>query len=80
MLLSMAIPGLKPSQWAESLMRHTGGNPMFILETLLALIGRDVTALAQPPLTLPAPTQVGVLIERRLTKLSPANDLKPPGQ
>ena len=39
MLTSMAIPGLQPTQWAESLMRHTGGNPMFILETLLALIG-----------------------------------------
>ena len=71
MLTSMAIPGLQPTQWAESLMRHTGGNPMFILETLLALIGHDVTALARAPLTLPAPTQVGILIERRLTKLSP---------
>ena len=71
MLTSMAIPGLQPAQWAESLMRHTGGNPMFILETLLALISRDVTALARTPLTLPAPTQVGVLIERRLAKLSP---------
>ena len=60
-----------PPQWAEPLMRHAGRNPMFILETLLALIGRDANALAQTPATLPAPTQVGKLIYRRLTKLSP---------
>ena len=33
LLKSLALPGLDAHAWAESLARHTGGNPLFILET-----------------------------------------------
>ncbi len=61
---SAAAPG--PSL-ASSLVRHTGGNPLFLLETLkLGLT--DGSLLAG---RLPHPQAVGSLIERRLRQLSP---------
>ncbi len=52
---------------AASLVRHTGGNPLFLLETLkLGLL--DGSLLAG---RLPHPQAVGSLIERRLRQLSP---------
>ncbi len=71
-LESLAIPGFDAAAWAPALTRHTGGNPLFLLETLIALLDRDPAALAAPPSELPAPTQVGQLIERRLSQLGPA--------
>ena len=71
LLDSLAIPGLDASAWAGPLARHTGGNPMFILETLIALLAQGPQALRGAPLHLPAPANVGQLIERRLAQLSP---------
>ncbi len=71
-LESLAIPGFDAAAWAPPLTRHTGGNPMFLLETLIALLDRDAAALAAPPCDLPAPAQVGELIERRLHQLGPS--------
>ena len=69
---SLAIPGFDAAAWAPALTRHTGGNPMFLLETLIALLDRDPAALGGPPRDLPAPAQVGELIERRLQQLGPS--------
>lgn len=66
---SLAIPDFDAVEWAQPLARHTGGNPMFILETLLAMLaggGSAVTSSAR----LPAPAHIGQLIERRLGQLS----------
>ncbi|MBL8326960.1 MAG: AAA family ATPase [Rubrivivax sp.] len=74
LLESLALPGFEPGRWAAALLRHTGGNPMFILETLRHLCsGRDGAALATPSgqAPLPLPADVGSLIERRLAQLSP---------
>ena len=69
LLESLAIPELDVATWVTPMARHTGGNPMFILETLLAMLARGSTRDARH-LKLPAPAHVGQLIERRLDQLS----------
>jgi DNA-binding SARP family transcriptional activator len=72
LLRSLAVPGFDAQAWAEPLARHTGGNPLFILETVRQL-------LADGPLgpaglhgaTLPASLTVERLIEQRLGQLTP---------
>ncbi len=68
--ISLALPDFDARAWAEPLARHTGGNPLFILETLSAALAQDATALRGGVALLPAPGSVGQLIERRLHKLS----------
>jgi DNA-binding SARP family transcriptional activator/predicted ATPase len=63
---SLQLPGLDAAAWAPRLHRHTGGNPMFILETLKQLHGADLEAGR-----LPRSASVGALIDRRLRALSP---------
>jgi DNA-binding SARP family transcriptional activator len=70
LLESLAVPGFDVDGWAEPMARHTGGNPMFILETLLAMLARGGSALDGSRLKLPAPAHIGQLIERRLDQLS----------
>ena len=55
-----------------ALARHTGGNPLFILETLNALLTQEQARLTGNVANLPAPGSVGQLIERRLGQLSAA--------
>ena len=65
---SLALPELDAQALAPQLLRHTGGNPLFVLETLkVALAGR---AEGQA-LKLSIPAGVGQIIERRLALLSP---------
>jgi DNA-binding SARP family transcriptional activator/tetratricopeptide (TPR) repeat protein len=70
LLESLALPDFAPRVWAEPLARHTGGNPLFILETLNALLAQEATRLTGTVANLPAPGSVGQLIERRLGQLS----------
>ncbi len=65
LLQSLQLPGVDAVLWAPRLVRHTGGNPLFALETLKQL---DVSSAA--PTALPQPTSVVALIERRLAQLS----------
>jgi DNA-binding SARP family transcriptional activator/tetratricopeptide (TPR) repeat protein len=64
---SLSLPGLDAQQLAPALLKHTGGNPMFALETLKDLM------LSEAPRDgrLPQPTTVAALIERRLAQLTP---------
>lgn len=75
LLESLALPEFDAARWAAALHRHTGGNPMFVLETLRSLIQRrrqrGATVHAEVPATLPSPEDVGSLIERRLAQLDP---------
>ncbi|HKX41703.1 MAG TPA: AAA family ATPase, partial [Burkholderiaceae bacterium] len=66
---SLALPGLAALQLAPALLRHTGGNPMFVLETLKDVVLSGTSGGADP---LPQPATVGALVERRLAQLSPA--------
>ncbi len=63
---SLGLPDLDGGAIAERLVRHTGGNPMFALETL-----KHVLLAGGTDAQLPRPTSVGALIERRLRQLSP---------
>lgn len=63
---SLALPGLAGPALAPALVRHTGGNPLYMLETLK--LGLHDGSLAQGQL--PRPDQVGALITRRLKRLS----------
>jgi tetratricopeptide (TPR) repeat protein len=70
LLQSLDLPGLDVHGWTEPLLRHTGGNPMFILETLRAVVTQGDAALTLPAGALPAPVHIGELIGRRLQQLS----------
>lgn len=70
LLDSLALPGIDAARLAPALTRHTGGNPLFVLETLRSLLMQD-RSLSDETQRLPAPASVGELIERRLTRLSP---------
>jgi DNA-binding SARP family transcriptional activator len=68
LLASLGLPGLDAAAWAGPLRAHSGGNPLFILETLR-------TAIARPDglnERLPMPGAIGALIDARLARLSPA--------
>jgi DNA-binding SARP family transcriptional activator len=55
------------SDFSARLVKHTGGNPMFMLETIKSLL--ETNQLAQNA-ALPTPTRVGTLIRQRLERLS----------
>ena len=56
---------------AERLARYTGGNPLFVVETVKHLVETGALDSAWPE-RLPPPGRVGPLIQQRLTRLSPA--------
>ena len=72
LLVSLALPDFDVRAWAAPLAQHTGGNPLFILETLSSILAQDASGLAGVVARLPAPGSVGQLIEQRLQKLSRA--------
>lgn len=67
LLLSLQVSGLDAAAWAQRLVRHTGGNPLFALETL-----KQLGSQAGSAALLPQPPSVLALIERRLRRLSEA--------
>ena len=67
---SLGVPQLDAARLAPALVRHTGGNPLFALETIKQILVEG----AQPKgkqAHLPAPSSVGALIGHRLKQLSP---------
>lgn len=54
---------------ADALLRHTGGNPLFVIETLRAALLAGMPLVGQ---ALPRPLGLGHLIDQRLARLSPA--------
>jgi tetratricopeptide (TPR) repeat protein len=67
---SLDLPGVEGARWSPALARHTGGNPLFVLETLRALLAAG--GAPTPDDRLPVPGGVHALIERRLSRLSDA--------
>ncbi len=68
---SLALPGVQGATLAPGLLQRTGGNPLFVLETLKqAWVDRTLAELADVR-RLPRPVAVGRLIERRVAQLSP---------
>jgi len=68
LLGSLALPEVEAQRWTGVLMQHTGGHPLFLLETLRELLRGGVPAAGA--LRLPLPSEVGRLIERRFDRLS----------
>ncbi|MFO1328795.1 MAG: BTAD domain-containing putative transcriptional regulator [Rubrivivax sp.] len=68
LLRSLALPQLDAHTCAAPLHRHTGGNPLFILETLRAL--GPAPTWPTGSVRLPVAVEVGRLIDRRLARLS----------
>jgi DNA-binding SARP family transcriptional activator/tetratricopeptide (TPR) repeat protein len=63
---SLSVPGLDGRALAPVLVRHTGGNPLYMLETLKHALLRGAVIDAG---RLPQPASVGILIESRLKRL-----------
>ncbi|MBC7995603.1 MAG: AAA family ATPase, partial [Rhizobacter sp.] len=78
LLVSLDVPGLDAAEAAPVLLRHTGGNPLYLLETVKVWVTQG-TALPAPgasprgwlSVRLPAVGNVATLIERRIGQLSP---------
>lgn len=65
---SLGLPELDAVALAPPLVRHTGGNPLYALETLKQGLADGTLRAGR----LPTPAGVGALLERRLKQLSPA--------
>ncbi|RKH19834.1 AAA family ATPase [Corallococcus sp. CA047B] len=67
MVAAMGLPGAEAH--AEDLTRYTGGNPLYVVETLKHLLETD-SLQRDWPQRLPPPGRVGPLIQLRLERLS----------
>jgi tetratricopeptide (TPR) repeat protein len=67
---SLCIDGLEASALAVRLARHTGGNPMFLLETIKAMVVQPGALAVAGASRMPAVVSVTDLIQRRITRLS----------
>ncbi|HEY2558831.1 MAG TPA: AAA family ATPase [Caldimonas sp.] len=65
---SLALPEADPARLSAALLKHTGGNPMFALETLKDMVLSGSSGDDR----LPQPGTVATLVARRLLQLSPA--------
>lgn len=68
LLASLELPGFDAAAWAPRVHRHSGGNPVFILETLRAVLGAGESAGDR----LPLPPTLRHLLDARFAQLSPA--------
>ena len=62
---SLNLPDIDAQAVGQRLLRHTGGNPLFALETLKQMLLPGAQGRAMPQ-----PASVGTLIDRRLKQLS----------
>ena len=67
---TLGLPELDVERLAPALLKHTGGNSMFALETLKDLVLSGQAATLAEGARLPQPVSVGALVERRLAQLS----------
>jgi DNA-binding SARP family transcriptional activator len=67
LLESLSLAELDAAQLAPALLRHSGGNPLFALETLKDML---LTGVRSADGRLPQPSTVAALVERRLAQLS----------
>jgi DNA-binding SARP family transcriptional activator/tetratricopeptide (TPR) repeat protein len=67
---SLGLPELDATALAPALLRHSGGNPLFALETLRDMVLSPEGAALGAAGRLPQPRSVAALVERRLGQLS----------
>ena len=70
LIASLALPGLDTPTLAAALLKHSGGNPMFALETLKDMVLAGGHGGAGKAGRLPQPSTVAALVQRRLAQLS----------
>ncbi len=70
LLQSLESPELHQQELSQSISRYTGGNPMFVLETLKELYKNQKVGQKFPD-KMPPPGKIEPLIARRLDRLSP---------
>ncbi|CAM5795982.1 AAA family ATPase OS=Rhizobacter sp OX=1909292 GN=H7306_07515 PE=4 SV=1 [Rhizobacter fulvus] len=70
LLASLELARFEPRRWSRAMTRHSGGNPLFVLETLRALLALGDAAPAPDTDRLPVPAALDALIARRLAQLS----------
>jgi hypothetical protein len=70
LLRSLDLPGLDARALAPAFMQRTGGNPLFVLETLRAWVARGGADFPEGADVLPLPARVTDLIAHRLHRLS----------
>lgn len=68
---ALGLPGIRGAALAPALRRRTGGNPLFVLETLKQAWAEQALGELAEARGLPRPQSVGRLIERRVAQLSP---------
>ena len=69
---TLRLPGVDGATLAPALRRHSGGNPLFVLESLkMAWSQGALQPGAAPATTLPAPRTLSQLIGQQLARLSP---------
>ena len=69
---SLALPGVQGEALAPMLLRRTGGNPLFMLETIKQAWADGMLPGLAAGIAVARPETVQQLIERRLSQLSPA--------
>lgn len=69
LLVSLALPDFDVAAWAPRVHQRSGGNPLFVLESLRVLMSD--AGPAAPGAAWPMPASLRLLIERRLAQLSP---------
>ena len=70
---SLGLGALSRAATAEALLRHSGGNPLYLLETVKAWLTQgDPGGDAAVPARLPVAASLHTLIERRISHLSTA--------
>ena len=70
LLDSLALPGIGAAEFAPMLAQHTGGNPLYVLETLREARLQPARAGAAASVALPRPQSIAHMIDRRLQRLS----------
>lgn len=71
LLTSLQLPGLQPASLAPRLAQATGGNPLYLLQTLAAMLAQGGALPAEAAKPLPAPQAAVSLIAGRITLLGP---------
>lgn len=72
LLASLALDEFPSSRWAGPLLHHSGGNPLFALETLRSLITLGANSPRPDAERLPVPEALESLLARRIAQRSEA--------
>lgn len=72
LIASLSLEEFAASRWADPLLHHSRGNPLFALETLRALIGFGAHSPQYDAGRLPVPAALESLLARRLAQRSEA--------